>query len=447
VHTKMTNKLFYNHISWFLLSFAGITFGQNSVKTYNSPVDTINLPDIIQQVIEKHPSVLEAAEALKIADAKINLSKTPYYPNIDLTATYSRIGPVPEIDLPNMGKFQLYPENNYATAINYRQNIYDFGKTSSRVDYEKENRKLVEQSLEQVKQNLSIRTVKICYLIVFLQEAIKIKKIQVQALEEHCNFIRKKMETGSATEFELLTTQVRLSGIETQEIDLEVVWKTQISVLNSLLGLPDSTLNYIRPELEIPFLLPSKDSLVSFALNNRNEIKIAAEKEKLSQLKLEVTRKEYFPEFHAFASAGGKNGYVPELDKIKPNYVAGIGFSVPIYSASRTTNNIKISQSAATNASYEKEIAQREITDEVVEYYLKVTAAIQKVEHSKLQVEQAQKAFDMAELSYKTGVLTNLELLDANTAMSESKLLLLNSKIEYILSLYGLKMAVGEQLY
>jgi outer membrane protein len=437
----------YSLIFLLLIGFTFTSKGQKTIPTDNFLGDTLILKDVIQQVVQKHPSVLEATEALNMADAKINLSRSTYYPNIDLTASYSRLGPTPEIDIPNMGKFQLYPENNYAIALNYHQNIYDFGKTSSHVEYEKENKKLAEQSIEQVKQKLSMRTVRTYYSIMFLQEAMKIKQQQIHTLEEHRDFIKKKKETGSATEFELLSTQVKLSGIETQELDLETSWKTQLSVLNSLLGLPENKINYIKSDIDIPVGLPSEDSLIAFALSNRSEIKIAGEKEKLSQLKLQVTCKDYLPEIHAFASAGGKNGYVPELDKIKPNYVAGVGLSIPIYDASRTKNSIKLAQSAIQDASYETDIVQREITNEVIEYYLKEAAARQKVDHFKLQVEQAQKAYDLAEISYKSGVITNVELLDANTSLSESKLLLLNSKIEYVLSMYGLKMAVGELLY
>jgi len=443
----MNSNLNYSLKFLFLFGTSLIIRCQNSIQKDNISGDTLILKDVIQQVVAKYPTILEANEALNIADAKINLAKNSYYPNVNLTASYTRLGPTAVFDIPNLGKFQLYPENNYLINLNYYQNIYDFGKTSSHVEYEKENKKLIEESIEQVKQKLSMRAISTYYSLIYLQEAIVIKMQQIHTLEEHRDFIKKKMETGSATELELLTTQVKLSGIETQELDIETAWKTHLTVLNSLLGLPERTVNYVKSNWDFPNELPSEDSLIAEALINRNEMKIAGEKEKLSQIKLEVARKDYLPEFHAFASGGGKNGYIPELDKIKANYMAGIGLSVPIYEASRTKNTIKLAQSSIQDAGYESEIVQRDITGEVIEYYLKEAAAKEKVDHSKLQVQQAQKAFDLAELSYKSGVITNVELLDNNTSLSESNLMLLNAKVEYILSMYGLKMAVGEILY
>ena len=64
-----------------------------------------------------------------------------------------------------------------------------------------------------------------------------------------------------------------------------------------------------------------------------------------------------------------------------------------------------------------------------------------------MQLQQAQKANSLAETSFKSGTITNLDLLDANTALSECKLMLLKSRIDYVASVYRLKAAIGERLY
>jgi hypothetical protein len=52
---------------------------------------------------------------------------------VDFTTSYSRVGPVIEINIPDMGSFQLMPKDNYATAINFDQTIFDFGKTDKAI--------------------------------------------------------------------------------------------------------------------------------------------------------------------------------------------------------------------------------------------------------------------------------------------------------------------------
>jgi len=48
---------------------------------------------------------------------------------------------------------------------------------------------------------------------------------------------------------------------------------------------------------------------------------------------------------------------------------------------------------------------------------------------------------------FESGVITNLELLDGSTSLSESRLMLLKAKIDYTVNLYKLKSAIGDRLY
>ena len=97
--------------------------------------------------------------------------------------------------------------------------------------------------------------------------------------------------------------------------------------------------------------------------------------------------------------------------------------------------------------SYESELTKRTISDEVYEAEARMVAEKKKISQFVLQLEQALKAYSLAETSFKSGVITNLDLLDANTAVSESKLMLLKARIDYAVSIYKLKAAMGERLY
>ena len=97
--------------------------------------------------------------------------------------------------------------------------------------------------------------------------------------------------------------------------------------------------------------------------------------------------------------------------------------------------------------SYESEFTKRNISNELSEAEAYMIAALKKINQFELQLEQAVKAYSLAETSFKSGVITNLDLLDANTAVSESKLMLLKARIDYAASVYKLKAAMGERLY
>lgn len=443
------NRIRYIVVIITAMSVCSLSQGQ-ATKNENQPApttDSLAITQVIKDVIGNFPTVKQAEEAINAAESRISLARTGYYPDLDVTAAYSHLGPLTEIIIPNMGHILLYPADNYSAAVNLHQNIYDFGKTSKNISLEKENKALAELSLDQVKQNLSLTVVSNFFALAFLQEAIVIKRQELQNLQEHLDFVQKKKETGSATQYEFLSTQVRISTVESQQVDLQTAQTVQLSVLNNLLGLPEKTVHNVRYDLNTKIPGVPEDSLVSYAIGHRDEMIIARKKTDVAESRYQVIRTQNNPSFNLFATGGARNGYFPNLDQMKMNYVVGAGIRVPIYDASRTKYNLQQANSSIISSGYETETMRRTITNDIVENETRLKAARQKVEQYQLQLDQAQQAYDLAQTNFKAGAITNLDLLDASTTLSESSLLLLKARIDYMVSIYRLQASLGLRLY
>lgn len=425
-----------------------ISAGQSTGNDRNvQPADSLSLKDIIERVVSNYPTVKVAEEAINSADARIGLAKTGYNPQFDVTASASNLGPVIKLDIPDLGNFQLYPDDNYSAGININQVLYDFGRTKTSVSLEKENKYIGEQTLEQVKQRLSVLAVTNFYSLSFLQAAIIIKQEEIDALKEHLVYVEKKAATGSSTEYEVLTTKVRISAVESQEVDLEASLTNQQAVLNSLLGNDQSVTPVVRTELRVEVPVIQSDSLLSFAFRNRDEILINQKRSAAAELRYDFVGLQNKPMLNIIASGGVKNGYIPDLYKITPNYVIGLGLRIPIYDGSKTKYNRMQAKSAINSIAYETEYSKRNISTELSEAETSMFAAYKKVNQYQLQLDQALKAYSLAETSFRAGTITNLDLLDSNTAVSESRLMYLKARIDYATSVYRLKAALGERLY
>ena len=418
-----------------------------TVTEAQQTADSLSLSGIISQVIANFPTIRKNIIEQAAADARVGAARTGYLPDISINSSFSNIGPVPEIEFPGLGKFQMYPKNSFSASADLHQTIYDFGKTSKNVDYALLNKELVTLSAEQIKQKLSLNVVNIYYAMVFLQEAVKIKDEQINTLEEHLRFVEKKKETGSATQYEVLTTKVRISNIENQKTDILSALKIQICQLNSMLGQPEKTTLVVKKELMAVHDFNPSDSLLGKAIDNRQEMKIAKEKTAVSELHYKVLNTQDYPGLSFFASGGTKNGYIPDLNKQKLNYAVGIGLKIPVFDAGRKKYSLKQAQTEIDGNKEDMELARRTVVNEVVENEANVQSALQKIQQSELQLEQAQQAYNLAETSFKAGVITNLELLDNATSLSETKLTVLKTKIDYSLSLLKFKIALGEKIY
>lgn len=420
--------------------------GAQEVKSVNSR-DSLSLTEAICKIVSTYPSILKADNDIETFSARIALAKSAFLPNIEANALYSHIGPVSEITLQGLGSFSLNPADNYSAAISVSQLVADFGKSKRSVEVEQINSNIAKLTSDQLKQRLSISGAASFYSMLYLSEAVKIKEEEIANLNEHLRYVQKKTATGSATDYQILATEVRISTAENQRTDLINSLNVQRCYINLLMGLDRNNMTPFKKEISELSAPKAEEELIETAFANREEVKIAAERIDLTSAKMKQSDAQNNPSLSLLASGGVKNGYIPDQMALKANYSVGAGLKVPIFDANRTKYNKRQIDVEAKSASYDLELSKLSIVNEVVECRANVESALKRVRQSQLQLVQAQRAYRLAKTSFEAGSITNLDLLDASTTLSESKLNLLNSKIDYTLNSIRLKVATGEKIY
>jgi len=427
-------------------SLAAVSQESTTVNQINTE-DSLSLETILKDVLASHPSVIKSTEAIQMAESGIGLAKSARLPDVDFGAGYMRMGPIPSIDIPGMGTFKMAPADNYNATLNVRETIYDFSKTEKNIQLQQNSKEIATANLELVKQRLALLTAVNYYTLAYYQEALRIKDLQISTLKEHLDFVKKKLETGSATKYEVLSTEVRLSSAESQKVDLETARQNSLTTLNSLLGLPSGTILKVKPVEEVPAQPGLPDKMVEFAVSHRTEMALAELKQHHAELNLSSIKVQNNPVLSAFTSGGFKNGYIPELNKIRANYTAGLSLKVPIFTATRQKYNLLLATSEINLAKQDQQLTRRDISAEVYQNDANLQASLRKIEQSELQVKQAEEARSLAEVSYKAGVVTNLDLLDTETLEAESRLNLLRARSEYMVNLFRLNQSTGSLPY
>ena len=189
------------------------------------------------------------------------------------------------------------------------------------------------------------------------------------------------------------------------------------------------------------------DSLINYAIEHRNELELAELRKKQAELHLQSLKAENNPVFSAFASGGYKNGYFPDLNEAKANYAAGLGLKIPVFTATRHRNSLLMASSEINSIKQDIEISRREISSEVYRNAADLQASLRKIDQSELQLAQAEEARKLADLSFKSGTLTNLDLLDSESLEAESRLNLIKARVDYMISSARLEIALGKRGY
>jgi outer membrane protein len=412
-----------------------------------SLADSLSLEAIVQQVITTHPSVLKASEGISMAEAGIGLAKSGHFPDIDFSAGYTFLGPIPTITIPDMGSFKMGTPSNFNSAINIRETVFDFSRSASQVKLQESTKDLAGAGIEVLKQKLALATTLDYYSLIFFQEALVIKEKQIETLREHLKIAEKKEQTGSSTRYEVLSTQVRLSAAESQKVDIETAWRNTLTVMNSLLGFASSTVLKVKKVPVTVINSESPEAMLDYAINHRPEMLQANFRQQHAQLNLQSVKLQNKPSLAAFTSGGFRNGYIPDLNKIRANFAMGLTLKVPVFSATRQKYNEQLATGEINMAEQDVNLVRRDISSEIYQNDAGLKAAERKIAQSELQVKQAEEARRLAESSYKAGTVTNLDLLDAETIEAESRLNLLKAQSDYAINLSRLNYAAGKQIF
>jgi outer membrane protein len=408
--------------------------------------DSLSVTDAVALTLKNYPLIQQATERINIAEAKIKEQQSSLYPILDARASYTRISPIPTI---NFGQelFELAPANNYDARISVFHTLYDFGKREALIDLTKSYKKSEIDKVDFVKSNLAFQTVQTFYSILLLKRSIAVKDTDIVNLNDHLSFTERRVETGSATDFDALTTQVRIANAQNQKLDLQNALEKQIIQLKKLTGLSyDSKADLISDFSFVPVTI-NKDSLLEIAMQQRPELKLALDLENSAHMQQNFAGLGDMPSLNLNLSYGLTNGYMPNLDAIRGNWAAGVGVQVPIFNGFRTSANedeadanLKVSETHTLQV-------KKDIASEVQQAAEDLKIKINKISTTKIQVNYAEESIKRAIAQYKNGVVTNLDLLDAENSLEQARLQYLQAIYEAILSNYNLKKSVGDVIW
>ena len=423
-----------------------VLFVSQSNYAQSSKADSLSLNQAIELTINNYPLIKQQQEMTKAADYKIEQQKSFYYPDIFGQATYTRIGPLPSFSFGG-NTLELAPANNYNFNIVANQQLYDFGKRDASVDLTNSYKQSALDNVDYIKANLSYQTLQSFYSILFLNKSITVKDKQIEALNEHLNVTYKKINSGTSTDYDALSTQVRISQAQREKVELLNQIKQQEIILKQLICVPqDSSIN-IKGDFLAPKSSANLDSLINVAFQSRSELKLAEDKLNTSHLQEHLANLGDMPSLNATLVYGIKNGYEPNLDALRGNWAAALSLNVPIFNGFLTRNKESEAKVNSSEADLNIVTLKGNIVAEVQQAMTNLNSNLDKLNTTLTQVDFAEKTVQRAVARYNSGVGTNLDLLDAETSLAQAKLFYLQDLYRSILSSYQLKKAVGDIIY
>ncbi len=415
----------------------------------------LSLQQAIGLVIARHPQVMDAAEGLLVADSKINQAKSGFLPTVNGTASYQYVAPISSPDIPfklpdgTKPSLIFQPNNNININVGAAYTVFDFGRTDAQVATAQAQKMTGEDNIVQTKRTLAYSTVQSFYALIFLQQSLGVTETQIRDLNEALSRTQKRIKEGTATEFDALTTQVRISNAEAQKFDIQNSLKTQEVMLRRMLGISSSAPLSVNGSFDASFAPQNTETLIAQALHDRIEVKTARDAQSIAQAVRDASYKLDLPSLGVSANTGFRNGIVGDgysINDLRFAYSAGAQISAPIF-VPRNKTQQEEAELSVKSSEFKVRDAELQVAADVQIAIAGLEAVSGKLATTQIQITQAREAARRARTRHANGLVTNLELLDSELALSQAELMRLQAQYNYTLSVYALKRAVGEVIW
>jgi TolC family type I secretion outer membrane protein len=440
----------------FALVFGAEARAQSAPPT-GGTVDSIGLADAVEQTLRTYPAIEAARRGVDAATARVGRARSGYWPRVSAVGTYRRQDPVSEVTVPGGGaggggerSIAIQPNNLYDGHLQVRQTLYDFGRTGARVDQAEAGRTAARRQVDVERAELAFQVVQTFYVTHLAEARVDVQREQIDQLERTLAVVQRQKEAGTATEFEVQSTRTRLTAARSQLTQFRSQRQRQAAELRRLLGSAPGTTPSRRLSGTLEPILTvgdtariDADSLARQALLQHPSVRVAQAQVEAARRQVRVADKSDAPTLSLDAQGGVKNGYPGDLNEPRLNESIGLSLTVPLFDGFATEREEEEAQAQVQAAEARLTDVRRQVSTRVEQAASDLRTRLDRLASTQQRVEQARTAAQLARTRYEAGTITNLELLEAETALQEARLERTEVRYQVVLGRYALQRAVG----
>jgi outer membrane protein TolC len=327
-------------------------------------------------------------------------------------------------------------------GVGVTQPIYSGGRLRAQTALAGVTAQAAAEEVQATRQQLVTETDQIYWQTVALRD-------QVTLAERNCALVRdldNKRQAGLAYKADVLRAQVQLRAAEVQLLRTRDDQRQSQLVLRQLIGRPAGDSLRLAESIEGAFPIVSPADYAARALAQRPDLHRLALTNQADSLQIDVARSARRPQVNASVNAlylHQKPGFLLPDHNYAPAY-ALLSVNVPLvhWQENRLLESQRRYKTQASRADLTE--AQQQVVLAVNRNLLALNQAARRIELQALTVTQAQENLRLNDNRFRAGLLSLVDLLDAQTLSQRAAAELVEAKAEYRLAEAALTQAIGE---
>jgi outer membrane protein len=432
-----------------------LTARQAGTAQSSNPL-TLTLERALTMAMEQNRDLTVADQDRRKADAQIGEARSGALPQLTLSGQYTRNIRKPVLFIPpnspinpsnQTAKFELGSDNSYAAGATLSQALYS-RKVGVALDIATTYHDFVEQGYQATASDVTLAVKRAFYGALLAQRLVETNRQGLSVVEANVRNVDAQYRHGTAAEFDLLRAQVELANTEPLLISAENNLHLALNALKNLLAIP------LEQEIELSGDL-TIDEVGGTALAHARTAALEANPmvqqlrllENLQEMNISIESATLFP---SLSLVGSYQWQTQDNTFHFKDYLwaqtlnVGLQLSFPLFDGFRTSARTEEAEVEFEKAHITRLKAEEGLRLGIQAAELNMAEARKRITGREQSVAQARKAMRIAETRFKSGVGTQLELLDAQVAMTRTETMYAQAQYDYLVARAEWQHAVGQ---
>lgn len=418
------------------LAFAGTTQAQSLVDIY--------------EMAKSYDAGYQSAKAQYLANqAKADQGKSALLPTLNLSGGATRSN----LEAHAINGSSATPTDRYYTTqsagFNATQPLYRPGNLAA---YQQSQRALeaAQAALNQAEQDLIVRTTQAYFEVLAAQQSLTFVQAQKSAVAEQLASAKRNFEVGTSTITDTREAQARYDLVIAQEIAADNDLRVKKVALELLVGKSGIAPLSLSAQATLPPLTGANaDEWIAQSEQSHPAIRQARVNLDIAKLETSKAQAGHKPTvdftlgYNVQRNINGAATFAANLQNQATVTSAGITANMPIFAGFATQNRIRETLALEDKARNDLEGAQRQVAQATRTAYLGLQSGLGQVKALQAAEASSQAALDANMLGYQVGVRINIDVLNSQSQLYQTKRDLAKARYDVLLGQLKLRQANG----
>lgn len=407
-------------------------------------VREFDLAGWVSLAYQNSPAISSADASLLSSEASLTSSKSFLWPSLTMSAGASRIWSSASA---TGGGIVESKTNSYSTSLSLSQELLQSGGQNW-LYLEASKLSLLAAEADHRGDLLSV-TMDVVNAYYGVLEAVELKKAAEAAHERSLSQLNRTealYEIGGVTTLQLLQVQVQESSDKLAVSRRDQSLFSTYSTLFNAAGMDRSIDNLqINPDAVVEPLPLESVQRISLDYSDNPGLLGASFRARAAELQSTAAGRAYWPSLRASAGWSWNDNTLDDVDRMFDNdgYNAGISLSWNVFDGFLRESRIKTARASSLISQASLETLENSVSASVESLSNSLKIDIQYYSDSRLMLEQAQEQYRLSLMSYEMGALPLMDLLDAQSDLSQSEANLVSARVAALTSEASLLIQLG----